>query len=173
MEKGGNFDWQFVSCFDPHECSGTDLLVITRPIGLKPRLFTRLGWNYIVEVSLKTQADDSFPRIINRKIHFRYIGVYILGNSHHLKRMFFYVLGVETLPPLLMKFLNGKFNPVPSGYVFFYMLLLFTGVIYNKKKPFWQQIALTSSMSHGEWLEFTISTFSGFFYYIIVCIFIV
>ena len=61
LEKGGHLDWQFVSRFDFHEYSGTDILVITQPIVLKPSLFARLGRNYIVRV--KTQADDSLPRI--------------------------------------------------------------------------------------------------------------
>ena len=38
---------------------------------LRLNLFARTGRNYIVKVSLKTQADDSFPKSINRKIHFR------------------------------------------------------------------------------------------------------
>ena len=75
-EKGEQLDWQFLSCFDPHKCSGTDILVITQPIKLKPSLFARMGRNYIVKVSLKIQADDPLPRMINCKIHFRYIGVY-------------------------------------------------------------------------------------------------
>ena len=33
-----------------------------------------------MRVSLKIEADDWFPRIINRKIHFRYIEVYKLGS---------------------------------------------------------------------------------------------
>ena len=53
-------------------------------------LFARLGRNYIVKVSLKTLADDSFLRIINRKIHSRYIaGVYILGIALAASKNFF------------------------------------------------------------------------------------
>ena len=69
-------DWQFISCFDP------------QLIELKPSLFAKLGRNYIVKVSSKTQADNSFPRIINRKIHFWYMRVYILGSLSPLKNSF-------------------------------------------------------------------------------------
>ena len=78
LEKGGHLDWQFITCFDRHKWSGTDILVITRSIVLKPSLFARLGPKNMVKGSLKIQADDSFPKIINWKIHFRYIGVYTI-----------------------------------------------------------------------------------------------
>ena len=38
-----------------------------QPIELKPSLFARLGRNYIVKVSLKAQADDSFPKLSTEK----------------------------------------------------------------------------------------------------------
>ena len=44
--------WTYVLVFDPHECSGTDILVITQPIELKSSLFARLGRSYIEKVSL-------------------------------------------------------------------------------------------------------------------------
>ena len=43
----------------------------------------------MVKVSLKIQADDSFPRIINWKIHFLYIGEYILGSLLPPHKSFF------------------------------------------------------------------------------------
>ena len=43
----------------------------------------------MVKVSLKIQADDSFPRIINWKIHFRYIGVCILGSLSPPQKIIF------------------------------------------------------------------------------------
>ena len=58
-------------------------------IELKPSLFARLGRNYTVKVSLKIQTNNSFARIINRKIQIRYIGVNILDSLSRLKKLFF------------------------------------------------------------------------------------
>ena len=55
----------------------------------------------MVILSLKIQGDDSFPRIINWKIHFRYFGSYILGSLSPPQKILFEVLSVETLPRLL------------------------------------------------------------------------
>ena len=41
-----------------------------------------------MKISLKIQSDNSFPRIIHRKIHFRYIGVNILGSLSPSKNCF-------------------------------------------------------------------------------------
>ena len=43
----------------------------------------------MVKVSEKIQSDDSFPRIIDRKIFFRYIEVYILDNLSSPPQKFF------------------------------------------------------------------------------------
>ena len=94
--------------FDSHECWGTDISVIKQPIESKPSLFARLGRNYIVKVSLKIQADDSFSRIINWKIHSRYICVYILGSLSPPQTILFQVLGDETLPRLLINVSNQE-----------------------------------------------------------------
>ena len=51
-------------------------------------LIPKIGWNYVIKVSLKIQTDNSFSRIINRKNQFRYIGVYILGSLSRLKKFF-------------------------------------------------------------------------------------
>ena len=75
LEKGRHLVWQVI-------------LVIMQPIESKPSLFARLGQNYMVKLSSKTQADNSFPRNINRKIHFRYIGVYILDSTRCLQKLF-------------------------------------------------------------------------------------
>ena len=47
---------------------------------IKTKLIRKIGSKLFSKVSLKIQVDESFPRIINWKIHFRYIRVYILGS---------------------------------------------------------------------------------------------
>ena len=44
---------------------------------------------YVIKVSFRIQTDNSFPRIIDWKIHFRYFGVYILGSLSPPEKILF------------------------------------------------------------------------------------
>ena len=62
----------------------------------------------MVKVSLKIQADDSLPRIINWKIHFRYIVVHILGSPLAPQKILFWVFGVSWFYRLGLKLCNRE-----------------------------------------------------------------
>ena len=49
------------------------------------KLIRKIGSEYCNRSIIKIQTDSSFPRLINRKIYFQYIGVYILGSLSRLK----------------------------------------------------------------------------------------
>ena len=75
--------------FDIHDVLTTDISVITQKIQSKLNTSEILYPDYIMKVSSEIRFDAQFLNIIDRKFHFRYIGVNDTVASRLLRKTFF------------------------------------------------------------------------------------